>query len=522
MYKVLIVDDEQAIREGLATLLDWESLGYQVIDTAANAIEAKHKYEICSPDLMIVDIRMPGRNGLELIQELLEEDPELRIIILSGYADFSYAKRAMSYGISDYLLKPIDEDELQQCLSSLSTELDARVTYRKKDAAVKKWNQEMLVQSLLIESSPQTVSNVESSVKEFGLIWSAYQVVLIRLFLQDNTDNGPSTVVKSMLTASFDEHKWGIVFSLDSYLGVLIQPSFQKELTRKLMVQNIQETVGSLGLECIISAGNIVEDFNKIPLSYHSALERMKDHFFYEESGMVGPDSIKLKAGLGLPIKPEEVDRGLESIEERLYFAIDVGSNDVISSLIREIGGLMIAAQYSQMAVKSRYIRMVSHLFNKLSLQHKSLYFLHSEVDEQLEQIYKYTTLPALQAHITKLITDYTSRIVRDDTEVLIKRLLNLIHRHYVENLKLDTLAEVFSYNSAYLGKLFKSSTGLSFNSYHDKVRIDKAKELLDQGFKIHQAAHEVGFSDVDYFREKFKKLEGISPSEYRRKNTYL
>ncbi|MNR07935.1 HTH-type transcriptional regulator YesS [compost metagenome] len=97
------------------------------------------------------------------------------------------------------------------------------------------------------------------------------------------------------------------------------------------------------------------------------------------------------------------------------------------------------------------------------------------------------------------------------------KRMLDLIHRHYQENLKLEALADVFTYSSAYLGKLFKNSTGLSFNSYLDKVRIGKAKELLDQGCKIHQAASEAGFSDVDYFREKFKKIEGISPSEYRR-----
>lgn len=106
MYSVLIVDDELAIREGLTALLDWESSGFQIIDTAANAIEAKYKYELYSPDLMIVDIRMPGRDGLELIKELRENDPEMHIIILSGYADFDYAKRALAFGIDNYLLKP--------------------------------------------------------------------------------------------------------------------------------------------------------------------------------------------------------------------------------------------------------------------------------------------------------------------------------------------------------------------------------------------------------------------------------
>lgn len=148
MYSVLIVDDELSIREGLVTLLDWESLGYRVVDTAANAIEARYKVELYSPDLMIIDIRMPGKDGLELIRELREDDEaDMHIIILSGYADFSYAKRALSYGIDNYLLKPVDEDELQQYLSSLSDVLNARTIDRRNHAAVKVWSREMLVQS---------------------------------------------------------------------------------------------------------------------------------------------------------------------------------------------------------------------------------------------------------------------------------------------------------------------------------------------------------------------------------------
>lgn len=118
-----------------------------------------------------------------------------------------------------------------------------------------------------------------------------------------------------------------------------------------------------------------------------------------------------------------------------------------------------------------------------------------------------------MQRYITDLLEQYAGGIIRDEMDVLMKRMLDLIHRHYDENLKLETLADVFSYSSAYLGKLFKSSTGSSFNSYLDNVRIGRAKELLDQGCKIHQAASEVGFSDVDYFREKFKNHRNLPPS---------
>lgn len=316
MYSVLIVDDELAIREGLVALLDWESLGYQVIDSAANAIEAKHKYELYSPDLMIVDIRMPGRDGLELVEELRALDPEMHIIILSGYADFNYAKRALSFGIDTYLLKPVDEDELQLYLENLSIELDARITDRKKQAAVKVWNREMLVQSLLMDRSALTPSIMEATILEAELLWDSYQVVLIRLILQDNADHGPSTVVKARLAKSFEENNWGIVFLLDSYLGVLLQPSFQKELVHKLMVQNIQQVVFDHELECIITAGDMVNSLEDISVSHLSALARMKEHFFYDETGMIGPDSMKIKTGL--TVSSEEIENRLESVLELL------------------------------------------------------------------------------------------------------------------------------------------------------------------------------------------------------------
>ncbi|MEK4295522.1 response regulator transcription factor [Paenibacillus sp. FSL R5-0914] len=517
MYSVLIVDDELAIREGLVALLDWESLGYQVIDSAANAIEAKHKYELYSPDLMIVDIRMPGRDGLELVEELRALDPEMHIIILSGYADFNYAKRALSFGIDTYLLKPVDEDELQLYLENLSIEQDVRNTDRKKQAAVKVWNREMLVQSLLMDRSAQTPSIMEATVLEAELLWDSYQVVLIRLILQDNADHGPSTVVKARLAKSFEENDWGIVFLLDSYLGVLLQPSFQKELVHKLMVQNIQQVVFDHELECIITAGDMVNSLEDISVSHLSALARMKEHFFYDETGMIGPDSMKIKNGL--TVSPEEIENRLESVLERMFFCMDIGSCALLFTLIQEAGELMITADYSEMAVKSRYVRIVSYLLNKLSFQYKELSPLHSNMDEQIEQIYKHTSLPQLQRYASTLLEYYAKGITRDDMEVFLKRMLDLIHRHYNKNLKLDTLADVFSYSSAYLGKLFKNSTGYSFNSYLDNVRMEKAKELLTQGYKIHQVANEVGISDVDYFREKFKKHEGVSPSDYRRKN---
>ncbi|MBO9597280.1 MAG: response regulator, partial [Cohnella sp.] len=131
MYKVLIVDDEPRIRDGLSTLIEWDELGFVVVDKAANGIEAMHKYKLLEPDLIIADIRMPEMNGLELVREIRSAGGTMHVLILSGYADFEYAKQAMTLRIDGYLLKPVDEDELIDYLIKLKKELDQEYEYKR-------------------------------------------------------------------------------------------------------------------------------------------------------------------------------------------------------------------------------------------------------------------------------------------------------------------------------------------------------------------------------------------------------
>ena len=112
MYKVFLVDDEPSIREGLTTIIDWAEYGFEVIATAASGREAITRFDELKPDLTIIDIRMPGMTGLDVIEEVRKQHPGSHFLILSGYADFDYAKKAISFGVDGYLLKPVDEEEI--------------------------------------------------------------------------------------------------------------------------------------------------------------------------------------------------------------------------------------------------------------------------------------------------------------------------------------------------------------------------------------------------------------------------
>ncbi|MGV2794764.1 response regulator, partial [Clostridium perfringens] len=142
MIKVLIVDDEPKLREGLRTFIDWNEYGYTVVDTAANGNEALEKYQAHLPDLVIADIRMPGMDGLQLIQRLRQLDPMLHILILSGYADFDYAKKAITQRADGYLLKPVDEEELIDYIEKIKLQIKQERLAEQWNSVTREWSRE--------------------------------------------------------------------------------------------------------------------------------------------------------------------------------------------------------------------------------------------------------------------------------------------------------------------------------------------------------------------------------------------
>jgi two-component system response regulator YesN len=516
MRKVMIVDDEPTIREGLRTLISWERLGYRVVDTAANAREALVKFADHLPDLMMVDIRMPGMDGLQLVQEIRKDNSEVRILILSGYADFSYAKKAIGLGIEGYLLKPVDEEELEDYLKKLNGEFERELEARKRSAAMDGWNRDKLIQSVLTESFGSENGSLEAAAEGAGLLWNNYQVVLVKLSEQAEGDTGTAAAVKWKLSNLFDETGGGGVFSAEPYLGILLKESIHNDSVRKAVYKDIAEAAASNGFEFVVSAGDKVGRFEHIVSSYASALDRMKQQFFYEEESIIGPHSQRLQ----IPNKSGHTEEtaNLEAAADNLYYALDIGSVEPLSALVAEAGRLMLQAGYNENAIKSGFVRILSQALNKLSLNHREIAARLEQNSAAVQHIYNHSPYAALLRYIIRFLEEIVGQLGSAGTDVQMKKMIDLINRHYHENLKLESLAEVFNYNSAYLGKLFKNTTGESFNTYLDKVRIEKAKQLLEQGMKVYEVAEKVGFTNVDYFHSKFKKYVGSSPSGYRKK----
>ena len=500
MFKVMIVDDEPMMREGLVTLIDWELYGFGVVQTAASGKEALEKYDNDIPDLMIVDIKMPRMSGLELIERIREKDRSINFLILSGYAEFEYAKKAMTHDVEGYLLKPVDEDELIDYLKNIKEKMEKRIKENEE-------NKNQILQAAL-------KGNLIKEVRDFfqhDLNWDQYQILLIKVFDQNNVD---IIGVKQGLQRIFEDSNRGQVFIGKHYFGVLLNDNYQNEHQR--LYRYVKKALGDEQIDFVAAIAQPVKEIELLPKSFEFVSTLIKNQFFYDEEFLLHKSAVPfLHAEKDCFIQEDKFQ--LETIVEKLYYAIEIGNKQAIERVCIEIGSFMVHHDYTEQSMKERYVQIISSLLNKLLYEYQDMQTVISETLSRVLDIEKQTNIKSLLSYIYSLLDNVTESMDVNNTDVLVKRMIGLIERNYNKNITLTTLAEVLNYNSAYLGKLFKDFTGEYFNTYLDKIRIENGKKLLLEGYKVYEVAEQIGYSNVDYFHSKFRSYEGISPSAYRK-----
>ncbi|CAI6084425.1 Regulator of RpoS [Paenibacillus sp. JJ-100] len=516
MYKVLLVDDEPSIREGLTTIIDWEKYSFQVVATAGSGREAIACYNELKPDLTIIDIRMPGMTGLEVIEEIRQHEPDAHFLILSGYADFDYAKKAISFGVDGYLLKPVDEEEiiaeLERIAVQLHQERETHARYASDDTAYREHQIEML----LYDSLQGNGSNEEDSL---GLHWPQYQVVLLEIHAALDLQRGNE--MKRKLIEAFDQKERGIVFSFHSGLGLLIKETITQNTSAQSLYDELQALLAEWNVQMFAAAGEPVHSTADIARSYTQASSLLAERFLFTEHRIKRWDEDRftpsLTQGEGMA---SEVDGTLEPDEvelaDKLYYALDIRSSESVMRVLGEMEERLIPYHWTEQAIKTAFSQVLSLAFNKLAAANQHMESIMQEHSVLINEVYHQFTMADLKAMAADHLNRLIQRMGGGSTDTVMKQMIEFIQRNPGENLKLEVLAEVFNYNSSYLGKLFKNHTGESFNAFLDKVRIEKAKELLDEGLKVHQVASRVGYANVDYFHGKFKKYVGESPSAYK------
>jgi Response regulator containing CheY-like receiver domain and AraC-type DNA-binding domain len=504
----MIVDDEPFVREGLKELISWEAYDFQICGEADNGKDAIELAERFKPDLLITDIKMPEMSGLELIKICCERlKLKTKYIVLSGYNDFQFAKSALEFGVVNYILKPVDEGEIENSLKRIRADLE-------KDkvgceiagdtvfisTVIQKYIEGECDSELLLQVIQSTLFYESSEFYYIAIEPIKWQAFEKNKILQDIRSDLLNYFQDSLIIVQKEKYWQGIIISDKS----LKKHNKTLDEILKAIKSKLEE---KLNIKLVIYIGKRVEDFESIKDSYISCLSCRNINFIYEKEGIIDYNeycNISLKYNFS---KENLLNELLEAVERYNIEKIEKNIEHIFYRLKNEF----IDPEIFKTAVLDFQIEVIN-LINDLSgdktWDFGTINLIDLKISEVKEQLYKFC------CSSSELInTIWVSR--KSNTLQTVK---NYIDLNYNEELSLKNLSEIFHVNQVYLGQVFKKTFGNSFSEYLNMLRIEKAKGLLkNSDLKICEIACKVGYNDPNYFFLKFEKLVKVTPKEYQR-----
>lgn len=507
--KLYIADDEMDVREGLKYLIDWEKLGFSFCGEGKNGEETLQDILRLQPDLVLLDIRMPRLSGLEVVKRAKEADFPGKFLILSGYSDFAYAQEAMRYGVDYYLTKPIDEAELEKAALEVKESLLQRQKEKNTFAQYREKAKNTILSDILLDNTNYSFLDL----KDLSLEASAFQVILYSNYNQESF-HAAWDFASILRLANKNQNSLEYI-ELDNRNIILLKTPFALKRFQELLKHYIAQPQKGSPLDTLfLSYGRCVYSVQDIHLSYEDALSLSKRRFFCQPEQHV----------LGYEVLPEQQERhsgfSRESSAYSQLFSdyIQTGNRTLLSEALHGLEQDLYYSTETVSAIK-RYledllIQVKAHLTHTYSSTQIPFPSNTAIIDTIEEQYYLYEIMHFFHLQFEMCMNAlgaYSSESVMDS-------ILSYIRHNYRENLRLESIAPLFGYNSSYLGKIFTKNVGQSFNSYVDQVRIEASKEMLRSNqYKVYEIAELVGYKNVDYFHKKFKKYVNMSPAEYRK-----
>lgn len=537
MLKIIVVDDEELIRKGLVKVLSNYETEFQVLGEATNGLEAMELIGREIPDVVITDVKMPHMDGVELVKELERRYPEIKKIVISGFGEFDYVRETMRYRALDYLLKPLDDEQLISLLKKITSFIESDKKQRiaesnlqeKLNAGLPFLKEQFIFE--LITTSKFNKDDVDQKLNlyEIKLNPGKYWVIIARL---DNyrwicretgveATKGMLLKVKSCFDEVLGQCYEPISCSFPGGQIYLIStpaedPKFIQDVLEgglawlELNAPEIRVTL-SLGPPC--------DDLLCLTKSYQQAVALLRRRFYSEKSGIISFQSIT-KPTINSDTKTDLFIDILNNLERSLRNCLEVGDYQQVSVIFNDFSALFKKFQFDPLEVVKLLIEVYVRLQSSYPEFSKSLIELYGLEDSYPKNLESFDTYDFLLQENIKLYTEVIKKIVeirnRKDKR-LVKIIKDYINENYHEPISLNMIAENIYLSPSYISDLFKKQTGENITDYLAKVRIEKAKILLkDLQIKSYEIGEMVGYKDPAYFSKVFKKVVGVSPNEYR------
>ncbi|MDF2984498.1 MAG: two component transcriptional regulator, AraC family [Eubacterium sp.] len=515
MLSVIIIDDEDYIREGLKKIINWNQYGFCICGEAVNGLRGLSLIRELKPDLVVVDIKMPKMDGLEMIKELRKDNEVCEFIVLSAYSEFKYAQTAIELDIDSYILKPIEQPVLIEKICKVHDKItNKRQAKQNVDMSIN-FSRDKILQSIIHDQIDSKILEKYCLLYGFDFPWSSYRVALIEIEGNHMEMMTIKMSVKRHIERIITENNLGYVFDIENYIGILL---YNVKITPDLRIlHDLPVKINGLcKTDVTVLLGSVAEKLTDIPSSYQNACKLLNRKFTMGYKRVISDVTEETKDAY--KCRNARQKYVVEHIVDSLCNAVDAENMEKINNILEGLFQEFLSEECIEDIIKINYSNIYSATLNKLCLVNPGMKEKLIVKQEILTEICKKSSLQELHGYMKYIFTSIADEIEAERPADPIAKILEYIERNYSQDLKLETLAILFNYNRDYLGKKIKDKTGKHFNTYLDSIRFEKAKQLLSEGQKVYQAAEKTGFKDINYFYKKFKIYVGVSPSDYKDK----
>lgn len=536
MLKVLIADDEIKVSKLIQCLIHWDELGMEVIGTVNDGVQAYEMILEKQPDIVITDIRMPGMDGIELVEKVLGRegaDRKVFFVIISGYSQFEYAQQAVKLGVEDYLLKPIKKKELEAVLNKILSKYSATA-----NALEEKENLQNRLQrtqqkvknsflSELVDNHRQAILKLdqEEIYREFECRFPGeyFTHVVVHLFINTVVDDEEDysfllPKIQKMMKERMEKYcsEWMSIIHNEEVVCLFNsienkREDFIRQLYRlKVDISNIKALFPSH--KVAIGVGRTVEGLEQYQESISTANAAIrnrfgrKEEFLLEEEEQTSAER-EVSYVVTTTVK-RDLLKSIELVDTESFIRILYGIKEDLSALLQN--GELIYGVYRElvavftMGTNSWFDSQVKSAPWELMRGYQQLYGFEEVFDWLID------TCRGIMKRYEETQKNQEARPIR-----LAKQYIN---ENYNKAISLESVSNHIGFNPAYFSSMFKKSTGQNFMDYVIEIRILNARNLLVQTNQdVAEIAAKVGYTDLKYFSRIFKKLTNLTPSEYRR-----
>ncbi len=508
LSKIVIVDDEILIRQGIKHYLNWEQEGFQIVGEASNGKEALEIIERTHPEIVITDIVMPIIDGEELTRIVKSKYPNIEIIILSSFGEFDYVRSTFQSGVVDYILKPkLDANTLLEVLNKAVSRIPTSETNETKQ-------QEQTAINHVIEKLISGFE-VDYDAKQLSRVFPYDSFYLLGVVFSQNTPRGDLIQIQDSITQQYQSYLAQAAYhtiTIEKNEIVLIM-NINKDKSQKVI--DFAERVAGIHTNSGFVLSEQFSDLSQIGKIYNEKVSKLIQYRFYFPN-------IPL-------LREQDLQREIPNIEA---FKMEWFTNEWKHSRFQEACSYLqeYVSEFSKcytmdvFEFKSFFENIIFRITVILNNMEYDVADIGSSKYEYLRSINEANSSSETVEQLNKFIEHVNKCLYSEKNQpsnLKMKKLLQYIEDHYADPLSLTDVAEHFHFNPSYLSNYFSTNNKEGFVEYLNKVRIEKASQhLLKDSASISEISGIVGYSDHSYFCKVFKKINGMSPSKFRRKHT--